>query len=388
MSWYDEWKTCKKILCIRPDNLGDVIMTTPVFRALRESFPKAEVTLLTSSIASAITPLIPDIDNTLIYDAPWIENEVLSETYENTFKIVEKMKKEQFDGAILLTNFSQNPFPIALLAYLAGIPKILGYAHEFPGHLINYWVADTEPFTFPLHGVMRQLKLISTIGAKTIHDELSLNLDNNIENQSRSVLEKIHRDPKKHLLILHPGASLQRRQYPIHLFINAAKRLIQELHSQILLTGNRDEKKVTDYMQKKIGNFSYSLGGQTTMRQFIALIKSADIIISNNTSAIHIAAAVGTPVVDMYARTNPEHTPWKVPHRTLYFDIPQHMRTRNVLLLKTLPLLPQPFPSPGHIFLAVKELLLREKTTKLPKEIITWETPPSDSFSIRKYIQI
>ena len=73
----DNWKTCKHILCIRPDNMGDVIMSSPAFRALKKTFD-CNLTLLTSSMGSLISPFIKEIDETIVFDLPWIKNKARS----------------------------------------------------------------------------------------------------------------------------------------------------------------------------------------------------------------------------------------------------------------------------------------------------------------------
>src|SRR5579885_1567096 len=385
MSWQSDWQACKNILCIRPDNLGDVIMMTPVFRSLKESLPGIKVTLLTSSVGGKVTPFIRDIDDSIIYDAPWIERETkpehlsfsrrresssLQRFSKDVFPLVNTLQEKQFDAAILLTNYSQNPLPLAFLAYLSGIPKILGYCRELPNHLMNYWVPDTEPFTFPVHGVRRQLRLLAKIGVQTTSDHLSLQINEKTPRKVEKKLLAREINLEKPFLVMHPGVSLKRRQYPNELFIEAGKKLTTELPYQILLTGTDNETTLTEYVQKQLGNSAFSLAGELSLEEFISLIGLADVVISNNTAVVHIAAATGTPIVDLYARSNPEHTPWKVKNRVLYFDIPKKMRTQNTTLLWTTPKESKPMPQPHHIVQAVKELLTNSEETSLPQEMI------------------
>src|SRR5436853_376904 len=106
------WQNCKNILCIRPDNMGDLIMTAPAFRALKETFG-AKITVLTSSMAAGIIKHIPEIDDSIIFDLPWVKNE--KATYTDSFyKGVEAIKAANFDGAVIFTVYSQNPLPNAM----------------------------------------------------------------------------------------------------------------------------------------------------------------------------------------------------------------------------------------------------------------------------------
>lgn len=385
MSVNSEWKKCKKILCVRLDNMGDVIMATPVFRALKESFPGIHLTLLTSSVGKMISPHILTIDETITYDSPWIESEQINPRADSVFNFVNLLQKKKFDGAILLTNYSQNSLPIALLMYLARIPRVLGYSRELPCHLINYWVPDTEPFDFPVHGVKRQLELIKLIGARTKYDNLFLSVNNKAIIKVKEKLHHQHIDIQKTFLVLHPGASLPRRQYPSDLFIRAGQQIIQELGCQIILTGDKREKFLAEKMKKYIGFGAVSLAGEMDLDEFMGLIKLSSVLISNNTGPVHIAAALGTPVVDLYARSNPEHTPWKVKNRVLYFDIPPSLRTKNVLLLHTTPQNLHAMPQPAHIVQAVREILADNDVSLLPKEVTTWDMHAEKHFLTHEF---
>jgi ADP-heptose:LPS heptosyltransferase len=91
---------------------------------------------------------------------------------------------------------------------------------------------------------------------------------------------------------------------------------------QILFTGTEPETELIETIRSKMHTDAYSLAGRLNLGELCALISLAPLLISNNTGPAHIAAAVNTPVVDLYALTNPQHTPWMVPHRTLYHDVP------------------------------------------------------------------
>ena len=103
-----QWQQAKRILCIRLDYLGDVLMTTPALRALKRSIPDSHLTLLTSINGAAVTPFIPEIDDTIEYAAPWLKN---SATHDPSFDlaIIDTLSQRQFDAAVIFTVYSQNP---------------------------------------------------------------------------------------------------------------------------------------------------------------------------------------------------------------------------------------------------------------------------------------
>src|SRR5690242_20527884 len=120
----NSWRNVKNILCIRPDNMGDILMAEPAFRALKTTF-EAKITLLTSHSGAKITKFIKDVDDTIVEDLPWIKSDRTSGGKEVNL-LAEKIKKLKFDSSVVLTNYSQNSAPSAMLSYLAQIPLRLG----------------------------------------------------------------------------------------------------------------------------------------------------------------------------------------------------------------------------------------------------------------------
>jgi len=121
---------------------------------------------------------------------------------------------------------------------------------------------------------------------------------------------------------LHPGATAPSRRYPPERFAHAARQLAIDHGARILLTGNGAEVELAATIAQAIGPAACNLAGQLTLPELAALIESADLLICNNSGPAHIAACVGTPVVDLYAQTNPQHTPWQVSSRVLFEDVP------------------------------------------------------------------
>ena len=120
-----DWNECKNILCIRADNMGDVIMTSPALRALKETFG-AKITLLTSGSGSLITPHISEVDETVIFDLPWVKSNTLTDG-QDLSKLTDQLRNQNFDAAIIFTVYSQSALPAALMVLMAGIPKRAAY---------------------------------------------------------------------------------------------------------------------------------------------------------------------------------------------------------------------------------------------------------------------
>lgn len=351
------WKDCKNILCIRPDNMGDLIMSGPAIRALKHTF-KARVTVLTSSMGKLTAPYMDEIDETIVFDLPWVKTNQVNDKDAIQY-LVDALKLRRFDAAVIFTVYSQNPLPTAMLAYMAGISRVLAYCRENPYGLLTHWVPDEEPHRFIRHQVRRDLDLVKTIGAVPPCESLCLR----IKDVWPTVAEKLERSGAKSdrpWLILHAGVSESKRQYPFDLWAETGDKIINELNFQVLLTGSASEKQLTDQLQRGIGEDSYSIAGLLDMEEFISLVQHSPLLISVNTGTVHIASAVGTPVVVLYAQTNPQHTPWKVPCKVLQFPVAKEARSKNEVIQYVNRKLYNEMidmPKPEDIILAAKELL-------------------------------
>jgi lipopolysaccharide heptosyltransferase II len=326
------WHHCKKILCIRPDNMGDLLMTTPALRALKESLG-AHITMLTSSMAAGIAKYITEIDEVITFDVPWVKTTHASDE-ASVFALVEQLKIQQFDTAVIFTVYSQNPMPTIMLAYLAGIPLRLAYCRENPYHLLTHWIPDPEPYTLIKHQVRRDLDLVASIGATTTREELSLDIPEDGWAQVQNKLQQRGINLQQPWLVMHPGVSEPKREYPAYLWAEAAQKVAEQLGYQVLLTGSGAESALTEniYHLASHKESIYPVAGMFSLEEFIVLIKQAPVLVSVNTGTIHIAAATGTPTVVLYALTNPQHTPWKVACQVLPFAVPPEAQSRNEVI--------------------------------------------------------
>ena len=325
-----DWKNCKNILCIRPDNMGDVIMSSPAFRALKETF-NCKITLLTSSAGSIIAPYIAEIDEVIKVDFPWIKTDSALQS-KQCFDIVERLKIYHFDAAIIFTVYSQNPLPAALVAYMATIPLRLAYCRENPYNLLTNWIPDKEPYSFIQHQVERDLNLVKQIGALTKSENLHLDFS---QNAYQSCIQKLLSQSiniSDGYIVLHACVSEKKREYPAELWIETAKLLQLKTGKPVLLSGSSSEKKLTDYIQQQAKKNIYSIAGLLDIEEFIALIANAEFVVSVNTATVHIAAATQTPIVVLYAQTNPQHYPWKTKSVVLPFSVPVNKQSKNEVI--------------------------------------------------------
>ncbi|MDR6804515.1 ADP-heptose:LPS heptosyltransferase [Dyadobacter sp. BE34] len=347
----------RRVLCIRADNMGDVIMSSPAMRALKETFG-SQITLLTSRAGALVVPYLDCVDGLITADLPWAGHATAVD-YDLP-ALAGEIASMHFDAAIIFTVYSQSALPAALLAYMAGIPVRVAYARENPYALLTNWLPDHEPYERIGHQVERDLHLVRSIGADVADDRLFLTRHAQALEGLKDKLSSISIHYNTSYWVLHPGVSEEKRKYPAELWIETGKLLRAKLGLPLLISGSASEKTLADAIAAGIGSGARSVAGALSLGEFIALVDNATGVISVNTSTIHIAAAVHTPVVVLYAQTNPQHTPWKCLHEVLPFSVPAHLQSRNAIIRHVAESLYHevvPYPAPAEIAGAMERLL-------------------------------
>lgn len=361
------WQQASRILCIRLDSLGDLLMTTPAMRALKESGPSRSITLLTSRAGSIAARHIPQVDQVIEYEAPWMKTSPMRTDSHNEYALASQLQKAGFDAAVIFTVYSQSPFPAAFLCYLAEIPLRLAHSFENPYQLLTNWVPDKERLNDRRHEVRRQLDLVASVGARTQDEKLSFIVP---AQAYRRLSKKLHNlglgkgDP---WVVIHPGATAESRRYPPAQFAAVADLITNALGLQVIFTGQKQEQPLVESVREAMRVKSFSLAGALNLGELGALLTKAPLLISNNSGPVHLAAAVGTPIVDLYALTNPQHTPWGVPNRVLNHDVPCKYCYKSICpeghhhcLVKV---------SPEEVVHAAQELLVETSPSLIKKKV-------------------
>ncbi|MBO9632019.1 MAG: glycosyltransferase family 9 protein [Chitinophagaceae bacterium] len=349
------WKPCRNLLCIRADNMGDLIMTTPALRALKQSFD-GRITILTSSMGKLVAPFIPEVDDIMIADLPWVSHKGSCDE-NGIMELAATIREKGFDGVVIFTVYSQSALPAALLTCMAGIPQRLAYCRENPYGLLTHWVPDKEPYSFTQHQVQRDIGLVHCIGATAISDHLYLEVGEQDKERLYAKLKQAGMDTDKPFMIFHPGVSEEKRIYPSRLWIRVGQLIGENM--QLLITGGLNERALTCAIAKGIGPQAFDMGGKLDLGELIAVVDAAQLVVAVNTGTIHIAAARQTPVVVLYANTNPQHIPWKVPSTILPFSVSELLKSKNEIIHWVDQLLYRdfvPFPEPEAVAMAIREL--------------------------------
>jgi len=289
-----------KAVLIRGVNwIGDAVMTIPAMRALRRSLPGARFKLLVKPWVAALFEKDPDIDEIILYTDEY-------KGLAGKFRLARRLKGYDFDAAVLF----QNAFDAALIAFLAGIRKRIGYSRDGRGLLL------TDPVLFDartkaLHHIDYYLNLINKAGFNGISDRPWLFLDIEERKRARQMLAGLRRP----VIALNPGAAYgsSKRWLPER-FADLAGRVITELNGSVLLLGGPKEAGIADDILQHIDpslvtqSSLLNLAARTSLRELMAVIAEADLLVTNDSGPMHIGYAVGTPLVAIFGSTLPEHT--------------------------------------------------------------------------------
>jgi lipopolysaccharide heptosyltransferase II len=306
-----------RILAIRLDNIGDVIMLGPALRSLRAALPKAHISLLASPAGTQAAALLPWIDQVITWRAVWQE---LSNSpdfgAERERQLIDILHKGQYDAAFIFTSFSQSPFPPAYACYLAEIPIRIGHSKEFGGQTLTH--AGSPPPDSG-HQVDRNLALIEMTGFPTAGNHLELHIPHKAVLSADSLLAQAGLDPDEPFILLAPGASCSARRYDAHRFAEVARSLPALTGLPVVIVGSHSEAETIDPVirtarQAGLGTI-IPLVGQTTVLELAALIQRSKLVIANNSASLHMADAFNRPMVILYSGTEyltqwePRHAP-------------------------------------------------------------------------------
>lgn len=286
----NQWRNVRNILVLHLDNIGDVIMTTPALRAIKENLPDAKLTLLASPTGALTAPLLPWVNEVLPWRVLWQNLGNLNFDSAREWELIETLRQRQFDAAIIFTSFSQSPHPAALACYLAGIPLRLGESKESGFGVLTHPVA---PVPDEVHQVERNLHLIKSVRFKVRDRKLCLDIPEEI------LL------PHPYIL-LNSWTTCESRNYDEGRFAIAARQLSQITGLPVVVTGTKKDCDHAHFLLDLLSDCAINLIGATSLVEFATLISHAQLLLTNNTSAMHIADAANTASVILFAGTELE----------------------------------------------------------------------------------
>ena len=325
-----------KILVRLPNWIGDTVMSLPALKSIIAHYKNDKIALLSRG-------LVLDLfkgDKRFFKLYP-----IDSGKLKTLFNVSKLLGQERFNTAILL----QNAIGAAIIAKLSGIPEIIGYKTDFRGFLL------TKSIDLPEKPITQEnyfLNMIKQAGINSLDDGFGmLRLSKSENNWAESKLCKLD----KPIVVFFPGAAYgQAKRWPYQNFISLARLLYNNLGATIILIGSKIEQEIGAAIESAVSVKNFI--GKTTLRETMALLANSDLLITNDSGPMHIAAALGKPLIGIYGSTDPRRTPpiGNTKRKIIYKNVscsPCFLRTcpTDFRCMKQI--------NPSEVFEAAKELL-------------------------------
>jgi ADP-heptose:LPS heptosyltransferase len=291
----------RRALVARLDSAGDVLLAGPAVRAVAA---RNRVTMLCGPCGAPAARLLPGVADLVVWKCPWVSPEPPPVRAGELEGLVADLAARRFDEAVVLTSFHQSPLPLALLLRAAGVPRIAGASVDHAGALLDVRLVPGETLEEDQPEPERMLAIAAAAG-----HGLPPGDDGGLAVLDPPRLTGLGDEP---YLVVHPGAAAPARCWPA----GHAARAVELLHDgghRVVVTGGPDETELTAAVA---GRHARDLGGRTDLAELSAVLAGATVVVAGNTSAAHLAAAVGTPVVSLFAPVVPaaRWRPYRVPH--------------------------------------------------------------------------
>jgi ADP-heptose:LPS heptosyltransferase len=300
----------RRVLITRLDGAGDVLLAGPAVRAVAAA-PDTEVSLLCGPEGEPAGRLLPGVGRVISWTSPWAVNPAPPVRPGELDVLVAELAGHRFDEAVLFTSFHQSPLPTALLLRMAGVGRITGASVDYPGSLLDVRLrpgngpGDDLPEDLP--EPERALAIAAAAGFRLPPDDHGRLAVRDPPPVGALLGSLAHRP----YVVLHPGAAVPARRWPVEHHRRAA-RLLERCGLPVIVTGGLGEREITAAVAD---GHALDLGGRTGLAELAGVLAGAVALVAGNTGAAHLAAAVGTPVVSLFAPVVPavKWRPYKVP---------------------------------------------------------------------------
>jgi heptosyltransferase II len=291
--------SCKNVLVRGVNWIGDGVMTLPALKALRKALPDTKITLLVKPWVSPVFEKNPHIDEIIPYgDA---HKGIIGKS-----RLAWMLRKKKFCSAILL----QNAFDAALVTFLAGIKKRVGYNRDGRGFLLTSAIPVPQNKD-SVHQIYYYLNLLGQAGIKAEYTSPYIYIGTDERFIARETLKNL----RKPVLGINPGATYgpAKRWFPER-FAEVINWFISDTGGSAVIFGSASETPIADEIIKKVipefrATYSLlSLAGKTSLRELISLIAECDVFVTNDSGPLHIAYAARTPLVAIFGSTDPSLT--------------------------------------------------------------------------------
>jgi histidinol-phosphate phosphatase family protein len=280
----------RTVLVVRSDSAGDVLLTGPAIRAVAAGAER--VVLLCGPRGRAAADLLPGVDEIIEWRLPWIDPEPEPADAGQMAALTSRLAAAGADEAVVFTSFHQSALPLALLLRMAGVGRITAISDDYPGSLLD--VRHRVPAGLPEAERARSVAAAAGFGLPPGDDG--------------RLRVRVPPRPRGGYVVVHPGASVPARACPPEIVRDIVAALVADGH-RVVVSAGPDEQDLAAFVGGEPA-------GRTSMAELAALLAGASCVVVGNTGPAHLAAAVGTPVVSLYAPTVPfgQWGPYRVPH--------------------------------------------------------------------------
>ena len=290
--------TLEKILLMRLDHIGDLLMTTPAIRALRHHFPNAKIDVMVGSWAADVLKNNPYIDSILIYNLKWYNRGKRNflQTLQNV-KIRLKILLEQYD---LVINFRGDAESL-LLTYLTGAPyRIATICDGVEAFQKKIWLTHGISDEDKTHYVDLNLKLLKILGIYEKDRSVDMFVNREDEIIIEDLIKTEESDKTVPIIAICPGSGWLTKNWPLENYAALTDWLMEEFQAKVIIVGGRGEKMIVDSMRQIMKSTPIDAVGKTTLQQVAAILKFVDLFIGNDGGVTHIAGAMKTPVICLW----------------------------------------------------------------------------------------
>ena len=303
--------TPERIVLLRTDRLGDVLLNLPTAYALRRTFPGVRVTLVVRPPIRDLLTGHPDVDDLLTYD----DKGNPDFNWRRTDRLARKLRPHHFDAA-----FVANPKrELHVAVFLAGIPIRVGY-HRKWACLLTHTVEDRHAL-LPLHQAELNMTLLEAINLKMETPSLRLPVATQELVAVRGLLVRHGVEETSRIIGLHPWSSNPAKQWPADQFRAVASGLTAQGFTVLLIGGEEERAQAERFLEPLRGRVC-NLTGRLNLRQLAAVLVCCRALVTNDSGPMHLAAAVGTPTVALFGHGTSggprRWGPWGRGHRILH----------------------------------------------------------------------
>ena len=287
--------TPKRILVVKLDHLGDVLLATPVFSNLRQAYPDAELHALTGTWSRVVLEKHPDVNKVLAYDSPAFCRTGQPTSLRQTFQLYRELRRQKYDLMVEL----RSDWRIICFSLLQVTPKRLDRA--------ALQVANKLGFTqfSGIHETTRNLDILKQAGIPTPTQTTTFSVTAEDERWASNFLTAHQIDREELLIAIHPGSPIPLKRWMPERYAELADWLTARKRAKILFVGVKDETPIITEIQRLMRAESINIAGKTTLTQLASILHICNVFIGNDSGPMHLAAAVGTPTIGLYGPGDP-----------------------------------------------------------------------------------